>query len=94
MYDIVATKIQKLVGLTKSFPIKVGPTSRFDSKPIHFYGHYEKISKSIWETVPWCILFADNIVLVAETKEKVNDKLEEWRVALECKGLRISRINW
>ena len=51
----------------------------------------EEISKSIWETIPWCMLFADDIVLVAETKEQVNDKLEEWRAALECKGLRISR---
>ena len=31
----------------------------------------EKISKSIWETVPWCMLFTDDIVLVAETKEEV-----------------------
>ena len=37
------------------------------------------------------MLFADDIVLVAETKEEANSKLEEWREALEGKGLRISR---
>ena len=51
----------------------------------------EKMSKSIWETVPWCMLFIDDIVLVAETKEKVSNKLDEWREALEGKGLCISR---
>ena len=51
----------------------------------------DKISKSIWETVPWCMLFADDIVLAAETKEEANSKLEEWREAFEGKGLRISR---
>ncbi|XP_057538107.1 uncharacterized protein LOC130815634 [Amaranthus tricolor] len=51
----------------------------------------EEISKSIWEIVPWCILFADDIVLVAETKEEANSKLDEWREALEDKGLPISR---
>ena len=29
--------------------------------------------------------------MVAETKEEANSKLEEWREALEGKGLRISR---
>ena len=37
----------------------------------------EEISKAIWETILWCMLFADDIVLVAETKEEVNNKLEE-----------------
>ena len=37
------------------------------------------------------MLFADNIVLVAETKEEVKNKLDEWRKALEGKGLHISR---
>ncbi len=37
------------------------------------------------------MLFADDIVLVAETKEEVSNKLDEWREALEGKGLRISR---
>ena len=51
----------------------------------------EEISKSIWETAPRCMLFADDIVLAAKTKEEANSKLEEWRKALEGKGLRIRR---
>ena len=37
------------------------------------------------------MLFANDIVLVAETKEEANSKLEEWREALDDKGLRINR---
>ena len=37
------------------------------------------------------MLFANDIVLVAETKVKVNAKLELWSEALESKGLKISR---
>ena len=37
------------------------------------------------------MLFADDIMLVAKTKEEVKNKLEEWRKVLEIKGLRISR---
>ena len=35
--------------------------------------------------------FFDDIALVAETKVKVNAKLELWRETLESKGLNISR---
>jgi hypothetical protein len=37
------------------------------------------------------MLFADDIVLLAETKQILNARLEEWREALEGMGLRISR---
>ena len=51
----------------------------------------EDIYKSFMETVPWCLLIADDIVLVAETKEEANRKLEEWRTILEDRGFLISR---
>ena len=38
------------------------------------------------------MLFVDHIMLVAETKEAVNIKLEEWRAVLIGKGLCISRM--
>ena len=43
------------------------------------------------DKVLWCMFFADDIVLMAETKIKVNAKLELWRETLESKGLKISR---
>ena len=58
--------------------------------PFIFMVIMEEISKSIWENLPWCMLFADDIVLVAETKEEANSKLEEWKAALEGKWLRKS----
>ena len=37
------------------------------------------------------MLFTNDFVLVAETKEQVSNKLDEWREDLEGKGLSISR---
>jgi len=37
------------------------------------------------------MLFADDIVLIDETREGVNVKLERWRDTLEAKGFRLSR---
>ena len=41
--------------------------------------------------VPSCMLFVDDIVLVDESRDDVNTKLERWREALESKGFKISR---
>ena len=41
--------------------------------------------------IPWCMLFADDVVLVDESRAGVNRKLELWRRTLESKGFRLSR---
>ena len=91
MYDRVPNNIQTPMRITKSFPIKVGLHQGLALRPFIFMVIMEEISKSIWETVSWCMLFADDIVLVVETKEEVKNKLEEWRAVVEGRGLRISR---
>ncbi|GJY43355.1 retrovirus-related pol polyprotein LINE-1 [Tanacetum coccineum] len=51
----------------------------------------DELTKGIQESVPWCLIFADDIVLVSETPQGLNGRLEQWRKALEDKGLRVSR---
>ena len=41
--------------------------------------------------ISWCMLFADDVVLVDESRTGVNRKLELWRHTLESKGFRLSR---
>ena len=53
----------------------------------------DELTKAIQDEIPWCMLFADDIVLVDETRAGVNAKLELWRQALESQGFRLSRDN-
>ena len=39
----------------------------------------DEITKSLYKEIPWCILFAYDILLIHETKEEVDTKLELWR---------------
>ena len=39
----------------------------------------------------WCMLFADDVVLVDKSQTRVNRKLELWRQTFESRGFRLSR---
>jgi hypothetical protein len=41
--------------------------------------------------IPWCMLFADDVVLVDDSRMGINRKLDLWRQTLESKGSKLSR---
>ena len=51
----------------------------------------DEITRELQDDVPWCILFADDIVLIDKTRDGLNDKLEKWRHALYSRGFKLSR---
>ncbi|XP_019244538.1 PREDICTED: uncharacterized protein LOC109224412 [Nicotiana attenuata] len=51
----------------------------------------DALTHHIQGEVPWYMLFADDIVLIDETRGDVNERLEAWRQVLESKGFKLSR---
>jgi hypothetical protein len=51
----------------------------------------DEVIRNIQGDIPWCMLFADDVVLVDESQTGLNRKLELWRQILESKGFRLSR---
>ena len=49
------------------------------------------LARGIKDISPWCMLHADDIVLCGTRSEVVEKKLEEWRRAIEDRGLKINR---
>ncbi|KAK4312203.1 hypothetical protein Pmani_016356 [Petrolisthes manimaculis] len=45
----------------------------------------------VTKEAPWCMLFADDIILVSESSEELQEKVELWRGLLEDYGLKVSR---
>ena len=84
------TTVRTVVGETNDFPITVGLHHGSALSPYLFALVMDELTRHMQDEVPWCMFFADDIVLVAETKVDVNAKLELWREALESKELKIS----
>jgi hypothetical protein len=51
----------------------------------------DEVTRDIQGDIPWCMLFADDAVLVDESRTGINQKLELCRRTLEAKGFRLSR---
>ena len=51
----------------------------------------DELTREIQDGVPWCMIFANDIALIDETRGGPNEKLERWRHSLESRGFRLSR---
>ena len=51
----------------------------------------DEVTRDIQGDIPWCMLFADDVVLVDESRAGVNRKLELCRRTLESKGFKLSK---
>ena len=91
MYEGAKTAVRTHEGQTESFPITVGLHQGSSLSPYLFALVMDELTGHIQDDIPWCMLFADDIVLIDETQEGVNAKLNLWREVLESKGLRLSR---
>ncbi|XP_027219586.1 uncharacterized protein [Penaeus vannamei] len=47
--------------------------------------------KATIRKAPWNMMFADDVVLCAREKRQLEEDLEQWRYALERRGMKISR---
>lgn len=91
MYDGATTSVRTVGGETRDFPISTGLHQGSAISPYLFTLVMDELTKDIQGDIPWCMMFADDIVLIDETCEGVNRKLELWRNTLETKGFKLSR---
>ena len=49
----------------------------------------EAISREFRVALPWELLYADDLAVIAETEEKLIKTLNEWKDNVESKGMRV-----
>jgi len=91
MYERVKTTVRTPAGDTEYFSIDIGLHQGSALSTFLFTIVLDELTREIQHEIPWCMLFADGIVLIDETKDGLNDKLEQWRQTLESREFRLSR---
>ncbi|KAL5194661.1 Protein transport protein Sec24-like [Glycine soja] len=91
MYDRVSTSVRTQGGESDDFPITIGLYQGSTLSPYLFTLILDVLTEQIQEIALRCMLFADDIVLLGESREELNERLETWRRALETHGFRLSR---
>ena len=72
------------------FEIGVGVHQGSALSPLLFILVMNEATKECCLGDPWELLYADDLVLTAETKEEVERKFTDWKLAMERRGLKVN----
>ena len=90
LYSCSSSKVRFAGVDSVDFPIGVGVHQGSALSPLLFVLVIEEASKSCRRGHPWELLYADDIVLTADSKERVEEMFRSWREALLSKGLKVN----
>jgi hypothetical protein len=76
MYDNVVTTVWTSDGDTNDFPINIGLHQGSALSPYLLVLVMDEVTRDIQGGIPWCMLFADDVVLMDESMTGVDQKLE------------------
>jgi hypothetical protein len=76
MYRDVVTFVRTCDADTSDFPIKIELHQGSALSPYLFALVMDEVTRDIQGDIPWCMLFADDVVLVDDSRTWVNRKLE------------------
>ena len=77
-------------GTSKEFDINVGLHQGSSLSPILFVLVMEEATKACRSGRIWNLLYADDLVLTADTKEEVTEMFVKWRDAMARRGLKVN----
>src|SRR5271163_1660086 len=90
MYEGATTAVKLRSGESKEFEVKVDVHQGSVLSPLLFTVVLEALSEEFREGLPWELLYADDLALLAESKEELLVKIKRWKEGMEIKGLRVN----
>ena len=88
MYEGAQTVVRTTEGDSKAFNVKVGLHQGSVLSLLLFVIVMEMISRELW--LPLELLYADDLILMAESEESLRDKIVKWKSGLEAKSLKMN----
>ena len=90
MYEGAITQVKKQYRTDGQDPSESRTTQGSSLIPYLFPMIMDVSPCRIKDLSPWCMLYADDFVLCGTRTEEVEKKLEEWRRAMEDRGMKIN----
>ena len=90
LYHNSSSQVRFAGALSNKFSIGVGVHQGSALSPLLFKLVMEETTKHCRRGDPWELLYADDLVLTADSKQRVVDIFNEWRSAMELRGLKIN----
>ena len=86
MYEEARTSVRTGNENSKCFWAKVGLYQGSVLSPLLFVIVMDVVCEGIREGLPCELLYADDIVLIADTEDELRKKFLKWKVSMELKG--------
>ena len=90
LYTEAKTRIRTSKGPTNEFHIKVGLHQGSALSPFLFVTILDAISQHCRIGIPWELLFADDLVIIATSKEELQRRWLKWKNSMESVGLKVN----
>ena len=79
------------IGTSDWFNVQVGLHQGSAMSPFLFALVLDRWTDNVRQESPWNLMYADDIVICEKTREQLEISLENWRQAIERRGIKISR---
>ena len=90
MYSNARSQVRVNGQHSKEFGVGVGVHQGSVLSPLLFTMVMEALSREFRTGVPWELLYADDLVIIADSLEECISKVKAWKAKLEAKGLRVN----
>ena len=91
MYSNARGRVRVGEGYSEEFEVKVGVhQGTWSLSPLLFIIVLEALSREFRCGIPWEELYADDLVIIAESLEECVRRILAWKEAMEEKGLRVN----
>ena len=90
MYSNARSRVRVNGQYSKEFDVGVGVHQGSVLSPLLFIMVLEALSREFRTGTPWELLYADDLVIIADSLEECVAKLKVWKRGMESKGLRVN----
>ena len=90
MYDNAQSKVRIANSYSNPVNVSIGVHQGSVLSPLLFIIVMEALSREFRIGYPWELLYADDLVIVAESLKELKIRLTNWKSRLEEKGLKVN----